>query len=149
MARVSIYVPDDMKARMDEVGEDRVNWSSVAQVAFRLAIINAALTREPKMEDVIERLKASKAVDDQRDHAQGVTEGREWAAKQATYRHLKTVANVDLSDAWNEDEYAEKVTEALGEGHEDFFGEEAAPGAYVKGFVEGARELWKAVASKV
>ncbi len=33
MPRVSIYVPGEMKARMDEAG-DRANWSGIAQRAF-------------------------------------------------------------------------------------------------------------------
>ena len=37
MARMSIYVPDDLKGRMDRLS-DRVNWSGVAQAAFETEI---------------------------------------------------------------------------------------------------------------
>ena len=36
MARVTLYVPDDLKAAMD--GVDGVNWSEIARPAFITAI---------------------------------------------------------------------------------------------------------------
>ena len=37
MPKVTVYVPDDLKARMDAVGES-VNWSGEAQKAFQCAL---------------------------------------------------------------------------------------------------------------
>ncbi len=37
MARMTIYIPDDLKARMDEAGEN-TNWSEIAQKAFEAAV---------------------------------------------------------------------------------------------------------------
>ena len=36
MARMSIYAPDELKARMDAI--ETVNWSSIAQTAFEREI---------------------------------------------------------------------------------------------------------------
>jgi hypothetical protein len=81
MARMNIYVPDDLKSRMDEA--EGVNWSPLACRAFELKlgeIITAKGTRT--MQDLISRLRAQKA------HEAAVSEaafarsaeiGRRWA----------------------------------------------------------------------
>jgi hypothetical protein len=46
MASVNLYVPDDLKAQMDEAGE-AINWSAVAQRAFLSEILNPAVRKEP------------------------------------------------------------------------------------------------------
>lgn len=45
MARISIYVPDDLKALMDAAG-DTINWSEVARPAFEAALKSASNTLE-------------------------------------------------------------------------------------------------------
>ena len=45
MARVSIYVPDDMKSEMDAL-EEKANWSNIAQQAFGLEINRLKLPEE-------------------------------------------------------------------------------------------------------
>jgi predicted transcriptional regulator len=45
MPRVTLYIPDDLKARMDEVSE-AVNWSAIAQQAFRDVVINLEADRK-------------------------------------------------------------------------------------------------------
>lgn len=37
MARMTVYIPDELKARMDEAGPDS-NWSEIAQRAFEASI---------------------------------------------------------------------------------------------------------------
>src|SRR5262249_21967989 len=60
VARRSVYVTDAMKKGMDAVG-DRVNWSEAAQTAFDREIVAATMPEDPNLDQVIERLLASKA----------------------------------------------------------------------------------------
>lgn len=90
MARVSIYVPDEMRADMDALG-DRVNWSAVAQEAFA-ARLGRAKQMESRMVDVIERLRESKLKDERYARERGRLVGRKYAERVATYRELEALA---------------------------------------------------------
>ena len=61
MAKMTIYVPDDLKRRMDEF--DGVNWSPLAYHAFESEVDRTHQSRgELKtMDDVITRLRASES----------------------------------------------------------------------------------------
>ena len=101
MPKLNIYVPDEMKARMDAV-EKSANWSAVAQRAFDLELKHLEAVKEIKdMSDVIERLRTSKA----RTVAEKAEEGREagvnWAKHEAEYEELKRIAALDIS-GWPE-----------------------------------------------
>jgi hypothetical protein len=92
MPRVTLYVTDDLKARMDEVGE-AVNWSALAQRAFREAVAIHTLKRNPTdMKQVIERLRASKARTEERSRESGKECGKTWAQQAAEYDELKQIA---------------------------------------------------------
>lgn len=58
--RTTISLPDDLKARMDEVDQP-VNWSAEAAKCFE-KLLGEIAARKPKkdMSDIIARLKASK-----------------------------------------------------------------------------------------
>jgi hypothetical protein len=94
MARVSIYVPVDLKARMDRV-RDTTNWSEVV----RPAILSAVTSHEPRkgatMNAVVERLKASKEKHLLETANYGRERGRLWASEKAEYVELRSV--VDLA----------------------------------------------------
>jgi hypothetical protein len=60
MAKLNLYVPDDLKARMDAVS-DNVNWSEVARPAFQAAVANYEHRKGRNMTTAIERLRASKS----------------------------------------------------------------------------------------
>src|SRR5271169_5834626 len=97
MPRVTIYVPDDLKVRMDVAGE-AVNWSAVAQRAFLEAILNQAVRKEQRdMNSVVERLRASKQRFESMDREHGHHRGRQWAEQTADYMELKRIANVEPS----------------------------------------------------
>src|SRR5271166_4530430 len=99
MPRITLYVPNDLKAGMDEAGE-ALNWSALAQRAFREAILNRSVRRSPKdMTSVVERLRASKERIEARDHEAGQAQGREWAETAAEYDELKRVAESDIDNA--------------------------------------------------
>jgi hypothetical protein len=162
MARMSIYVPDALKAEMDEIGDNGVNWSGEAQRVFEAAIQRVKWPKEPKMEDVIARLRASKDTEDQNDNLAGLAAGREWAMKHATHRELKKLATMDLLDSnHQEDEAWLVVDRALGTGEDgpdssfwfepadDRFGFTPPSDTYVEGYLAGASEVWEAVSTKV
>jgi hypothetical protein len=75
MPRVTLYIPGDLKARMDEI--EAVNWSAIAQQAFKEVVINLAARKETAtMDDVVERLRASKESYVETEHKAGLRSGR-------------------------------------------------------------------------
>ena len=96
MARVSIYVSDELKARMAEVG-DALNWSDIARPAFEAAIADFNHRRGKSMMTAIERLKASKQGYLEHSAKNGAKAGREWAQNTASFYELKQVSQIDLS----------------------------------------------------
>ena len=52
MPRISVYVTDDFKARMDEAGE-AFNWSALAQRAFQDALLTFAVRFAKRIRAVI------------------------------------------------------------------------------------------------
>jgi hypothetical protein len=96
MPSINLYVPDDLKARMDRAG-DGVNWSSVAQAAFARELASHRTLEEPKMTAVLERLKASKAELVDSVAAAGFVAGKAWAETAADYLTLKRIGEYDWS----------------------------------------------------
>src|SRR5207249_2974358 len=96
MARVSIYVPDELKARMDEVG-DGVNWSEIVRPAIHSTIAEYQHRRSRNMQTAIERLRASKQEQVAEDEQSGVQDGRAWAESDASYRDLVRVSALPAS----------------------------------------------------
>jgi hypothetical protein len=93
--RMSIYIPDELKGRMDEANE--LNWSAIAQAAFREAIATHNVTRTENMNEAIERLRASKKRVEDQEYADGKTAGRRWAMNKAEYDVLERVAGLEAS----------------------------------------------------
>ena len=60
MATMNIYLPDQLKTRMEASG-DNTNWSEVARVAFSYRVAANEHRKEPTMSSVVERLRASRA----------------------------------------------------------------------------------------
>jgi hypothetical protein len=87
MARISLYVPDELKTRMDTAAE--INWSDVARPALTAAIAAFEHRKGPNMTTAIERLRASKQRTDQEEKLLGKSEGRKWAEDTAEYRWLQ------------------------------------------------------------
>lgn len=168
MARMSIYVPDALKATMDEFGD--ANWSGVAQRAFEDEINQQSWRKDGTMETAIERLRASKAAYVQATVGDGKDTGRHWAMTSAEYSELRRLASLD-------DDTISEITElALKEGSKNglrdvvnfhmrevntepypffsglyFSGEDWAIDneEWVAAFVEGAREVWLEVKDKL
>jgi hypothetical protein len=153
MARVSIYVPDDLKTRMDEVG-DAVNWSEIARPAFQAVVANHEHRKGQNMITAIERLRASKQETVQSDRLAGHQDGRAWAEGTATYGDLRRLSRIEfphddydgaynaLSNALDEKRELNRA-ELLGY----CFGDEAAEVTeeYIGAFIEGAKEFFEEV----
>lgn len=91
--RQSIYVGKDLKARMDAV-KDPPNWSEIACRAFEAALGEIAAKKERKtMQDVVQRLRASKAKMQSDSESKGAKEGRNWASNKASFEQLKRLAD--------------------------------------------------------
>ena len=163
MARVSIYVPDDLKKQMDAVG-DVINWSDVARPTFLMALATHQHKGKHTMTTAIERLRASKAKSDKEDEITGKADGRSWAENDAEYNDLRRVAEIDLENAlrinaFNGLSMLDTLYNALDEGRnlsaEDFkeevFGDRNADitDAYAWAFIEGAQEFYNEVADKL
>ena len=90
MAKLNLYVPDDLKKRMDAVSD--VNWSDITRPALLSALATLEQHRSPDMSTTIERLRASKAESLKRDELEGQTHGREWAEQHADYDELRRLS---------------------------------------------------------
>lgn len=96
MARVSIYVSDELKARMAEAG-DALNWSDIARPAFETALAAFNHRKGQNMQTAIERLRASKVQHKQEQESSGKECGRLWAMNKAEFAELERIDAIDLS----------------------------------------------------
>jgi hypothetical protein len=151
MARVSIYVPVDLKARMDRV-RDATNWSEVVRPAILSAVTSHEHRKGAKMNDVVERLKASKKkylLETAKE------QGRLWASKKAEYVELRRV--VDLAGA-DDKEALESLKSAIDPQNKldtiefaDLMGveERDMSNEHAVAFVEGTAEVYDQVADQL
>ena len=160
MPRVTLYVPDDLKARMDDAAE-AVNWSAVAQRAFREAIFTHFVRKDHSdMEKVIERLRASKERFETRQFAAGKEAGSKWAKTDAEYDELAAVAALDAeahehSDIGPDDLQqvidpdGETLPHEWAEFWENHYGRGTPSGAFIRGFMKGATEIHDEIADQL
>jgi hypothetical protein len=150
VARVSIYISDGLKARMDAVGE-AVNWSEIARPAFLSAVASHEHRRTQTMTTAIERLRASKEK-----HLDEMTEfgrerGQRWARDHAEWAELKRVADLRtdhpdlISDLRNAIDPGEDLDESDFLKAIDSSEEEANEDAFVEGFIDGAKDFFDAI----
>lgn len=153
MARVSIYVSDDLKSRMAEVG-DALNWSDIARPAFEAAIATFNHQRGRNMETVIERLRASKAQYTHHAEGHGKAAGRQWGSDKASFFELRAISELDLGVLTDNLERIEgAIVRALdpentygSDAAEIIFGDRAWPTKeWLLGWIEGAQELFEEV----
>ncbi|MCB1533248.1 MAG: hypothetical protein KDJ44_00655 [Rhodoblastus sp.] len=150
MARMSIYVPDDLKGRMDDLES---NWSAIAQVAFEREIRLHPKLTENEMQATIERLRASKKAQIDDVIQAGVEAGKKWAQDEAEYLDLTKVGRA------LEQKFAVKSTSKDEAGNETdtmrsfpklsnglLLSEAVAEGEhYEHGFCMGVLDVWKQV----
>lgn len=155
MARMSIYVPDDLKGRMDALS-DRVNWSGIAQAAFEIEIGRYPKWTEDRMTAVIERLRASKQRQAEAMGDVGAVAGKKWAEEEAEYINLKAVAESELDDTDADDIGWDAIPGMIGFGDrseaESFWEEQIGEhwrdevnGHLQLGFFRAAKAVWEEV----
>lgn len=155
MPRITVYVPDDLKASMDKAGDD-LNWSAIAQHAIRAAISIHHLQRNPSdMTNVIERLRASKQDAEEASTASGRDCGATWARTTAEYGELNRIwdgvaaSDVDLNGLQRlidpRDEMGRHDWEAFWERH----GDGDINDAFANGFASGAADLFAEVKDQI
>src|SRR5215472_12164296 len=88
MARISLYVPDELQVRM-EAAREAINCSEVARPALTAAVAAFEHQKGKNVTTAIERLRASKQRADQEDKSRGNEFGRGWAENYAEYRWLR------------------------------------------------------------
>jgi len=142
MARMSIYVPDDLKARMDAV--DSVNWSAVAQSQFERELrLHPKLTGD-EMQATIERLKASKVAQTDDVIAAGIEAGKKWSMEKADYLVLSSLGDtMNGITRLNFKDNLIRIPDYLAEQIE---GNPRQRGEYFEhGFCLGVMEVWKQI----
>ena len=171
MARMNISVPDDVKDRMDAV-EEPVNWSAVASRAFSIELGEIAKRNQEKdMSAVIDRLRASKIEHMDVKEMEGFDAGQEWATQTAEFHELDRLADAkaknesiwdDLFDTGNNSVWsAAELMHAYINGAEQPDRQESAEfwestcddtapdNEFVRGFCEGALEIYWSVADEI
>lgn len=155
MARVSIYVSDDLKARMDRIGE-MSNWSEVVRPALLSEVVNQEHRKGASMSTVVERLKASKGRYLKEAGNLGLNAGRRWASDTAEYPELLRVSNYWQSSRWDvelrglrqlidagENLSAEEFRDLVGcQGFEE-------SDEFARGFAQGAADIYAEVEAEM
>lgn len=165
--RMTISVPNDLKDRMEATGED-VSWSAVACAAFEVKLAEIIKKRGVRdMQDVVTRLRATRAAAEGEQYLKGRTAGEEWAKTHAEADQLERLAEFRETCAGSqytfEDYFTMEVNAPLDhagwiaaaihppQGPDDpaslafdMFGENYTDD-YVRGFVDAAVEVWEKV----
>jgi hypothetical protein len=107
--RTTISIPQDLKRRMDAV-EGQVNWSAVAAFAFEEKLAEITSRRKEKsLDNVIQRLRASRLRSDNSNYLAGEEAGRRWAEREAEAEQLKNLADflqfVDMQGGGRENSF--------------------------------------------
>jgi hypothetical protein len=160
MARMNIYVSEDLKERMDKA-EEKSNWSQVASRAFEVELGEIAKRKKVKdMNSVVQRLKTSKVEYENVSFKDGYECGRKWAEESAEYSELKHAYEIDVDDSIFSDPEDDDDGRAFVVGHmitregekvwdfwEGVFGEwqPAKDFEFYKGFLAGASEVYEKV----
>jgi hypothetical protein len=168
--RTTITIPQDLKARMDSIGES-INWSAVACRAFEQELAKIISQKGAKdMNDVITRLRASKQRKREDVHFEGFQAGWGWASKSAEADQLERLELMSASlrdDVWDwsfgtdhprdgaffffriihpdkdaENSDSSAVREFWLDAVGDHYVELIRDSEYLRGFARGALDLW-------
>lgn len=168
---MNITIPEAMRKRMASVRG--VNWSEVARAAFERKLAQLEVQKdEPKMEDVVARLLATREESVERDEAEGKKLGRSWAMKTATMKELEALEdwakikwnNRVIPEAcgelatlymnivgWNDEKDGQPDTAVVEEWwRHEVNGRGYEPSeAMLDGFMEGVIEIWREVQQRL
>lgn len=158
MATLNVYLPDALKADMDSI--EGVNWSQVAQEAFRRTIQLERVKQVDMTQGKLERLRATRGNKADREEAEAVAAGKTWALDSAEFEELERVASISTDDdfdgepsagvwgavladaVFGEGEWDRQMVEEFCEQHLGV----ASPGGHqVRSFIEGAAEVFDQV----
>jgi hypothetical protein len=153
MARVSIYVQDELKARMDRIGE-AANWSEVVRPAILSEVASHEHRKGANMTTAIERLRASKEKYIQQVASNGRSAGRAWACNNADFHELKLIATIE-DPPYDDGKWALTSLLRAIDPERQLDGDDLAgylrvekddlSQEFAKGFIEGAREIFEEV----
>lgn len=171
IARTTVPLPADLKRRMENAGEV-VNWSAGAARAFETVLAEIAFRNERKnMDDVIQRLRASKQESDAESYKDGFCVGEEWAKSAASALELKRLQRcrdrsrdwtfeTDERDAWGacewlyfqihpENDHDRREAEGFWDEVLDTNDDRRFEPAFLQGFANGALNVWCEAKSQV
>lgn len=98
MAKMNIYISDELKEEMDAVMQDSGKdgkWSTIAQEAFRREVeIRKVRARGDLVDAGLMRLRDGRDHKEQLVYENGVLAGKDWALKYASYDTLVEVAGM-------------------------------------------------------
>lgn len=167
MARMSIYIPDELKERMDRIVREpnrRGKWSAIAQRAFELELQSKNIG-DGSMDAVIERLRASKEKTEEETRPHWKALGRQWAQQQAEYDELERVGSIDpdIYDDGGDEAAHGLLTEIVAKVHDDDIGRHETQSfieeqtgehkhpSYAQWcfWLEGAQDVWEEVKDQI
>ena len=147
MARINLSIPDEIKAKIDQLKTE--NWSKIAQDAFNNHIKILEIKEVNMKEANLERLRQSRDAYFEISHAEAIKKGKEWALNSefADIERVAALADENLSD-----EPTWALTVALGydespnqseilEQMESIFGTRKPSREAIEGFVDGVVEV--------
>ena len=159
--KMTIYVPDDLKKRMNKVKE--ANWSALACRAFESHLAEVAARKEQAMttDEVVARLRNSQRAARSTQNQDGYKAGAFWAQRLATARQLELLAKDASQYPYDESRESPAHAVAVAVNPDEanrhdataaFWGNilgvswrAAVRGDYVGGFVDGALDVWDKV----
>lgn len=159
MATMNLYLPDALKADMERL--EGVNWSQVAQQAFKQTVEIERTRKMDVTEAGLQRLRKGCVSKEELELAKGIAEGKRWALEDAELEELERVAEMNSSeDVWCGEPsaygFGHDLADAIFGEHawdrgdcetmcERFFGKEYPSATSVRGFVLGAQEVFEQV----
>ena len=159
MATLNLYLSDALKADMESV--EGVNWSQVAQQAFRTTIEIERMRKVEMNQAGLIRLRNGRGAKAQRAEAEAEAAGKHWAIDEAAFDELERVAEIDTEETdWSGEPNAfgwgSVLMDAIrGEGNwerrtcEDFceeqFGIDYPAALQVRAFIDGAKQIFAQV----
>ncbi|HQU88057.1 MAG TPA: hypothetical protein PK620_04885 [Denitromonas sp.] len=149
MARINLSIPDDLKESMDNLKD--VNWSEVAREAFQTTVTIHSL-RSSNMEQAgIERLRASKNSNEERQRAEGVKAGKDYALNHAEYDQLEAICEAIVRDGVTTSTPADQLRSLFNDPESrlpllfDLFEAGDESDAFLEGFIEGCNEIYSQI----
>jgi len=166
LARIEIYVADELKADMDALKAEMTNgneisWSQIASKAFQAAIELERMKKMDLTEASKTRLRQSRESATDKRHAEGVRKGKVWATERAEYDELDRVSNLASQDFDSADEATHALAKAWADTSPDdrldrrevehclqlMFSSTSPTLPEIEGFLQGAAEIFDSIDS--